>query len=99
MGYHDLLLAELKAGKVSEEGFKQLWDAECYGQAAFMTFLEKCLRTLEEIVKEGRQLEVYSTATHAMSILRTEPEFLDWCRQEFRDAYACFFDESRKRTT
>jgi hypothetical protein len=84
---------ELATGKVSSDALKQLWDAECYGTATPMQWLEKRLKILENFAVSGKAIEV-SAKSGPIKISNLE-DFHEWCQSSFPDAYACFYAKRR----
>jgi hypothetical protein len=82
---------ELASGKVSLEAFKALWEAECYGTATPMQWLEARLLILEHAAISGKSIKV--TTPSSSFVLEGKEQFYVWCKASFRDAYACFFEK------
>ncbi len=81
--------AEIGAGRVSAEAFRQLELAEGNGQASPMRWLDARLKHLEAVVRSGRTVEI--AAPGGAVRLATVAEFHAWCARTFPDAHAYFF--------
>ena len=77
---------QLRAGCVSRDGFRRLWDAECYGNVSTLGALTKWLSYLEQPLNDGKCIEVEGKGT-----LCNRPELIAWIKENFRDAYSCFY--------
>ena len=84
---------QLRQGLISQEGLKQLIDAEIYGTATPMQWLEKRLRAIQEVVASGRQVTVH--AQNQRVVLANQAEFEAWCARTLPDAYSCFIKEHK----
>ena len=82
---------ELAAGKVSTEAFKALCDAECYGTATPMHWLEARLLVLEQAANSGIPIQV--STQYSSQVLESKEQYYEWCKSSFKDAYACFFEK------
>lgn len=80
---------QLSEALVSHEALRQMVDAEIYGAATSMSWLQKRLTILYQVSASGRPVKVHSSA--GVEILATLSELDRWCEQTFRDAHACFF--------
>lgn len=83
-----VLDAELSKGLVSEEGLKELLEAELYGTATPMHWLEKRLRVIEGAIESGRQVVVHHQGKQTK--LASRAQYESWCAQMLPDAYSCF---------
>ncbi len=77
---------QLRAGQVSREGFRQLWDAECYGNAASLGALKKWLHELELALGDGRRIEIEGAKS-----ITSQQELVTWIAENFPSAHACFY--------
>jgi len=77
---------QLRAGCVSREGFRKLWDAECYGNVSSLGTLKTWLRELERPLHIGKRIEI-----EGERFISTRPELIVWIKERFPDAYSCFY--------
>ena len=82
------LCEQLRDGYVSRQGFRTLWDAECYGNAASLGALRKWLKELEVPLRAGKPIEVEGDR-----IIASQPELIAWIEEQFPDTYACFYKD------
>ena len=80
---------KLRAGNVCADSFKQLEDAEIYGTATPMQWLEKRLRLIAKVARSEHVIN-FDTGRESGEFQGIE-EFNNWCQKYFPDAYACFF--------
>ncbi|WP_157050524.1 hypothetical protein [Herbaspirillum rhizosphaerae] len=80
--------SEIANGYVSAASLKEFRDAEIYGTAAPMQWLEKRLRVLEKLITEGQSLKVYDGTTYM--VIQEKSEFYRWSENVFPDASRCF---------
>ncbi len=80
---------KLRMGNICETSFKQLEDAEIYGTAAPMQWLEKRLHLVAKVARSGRVIS-FDTGRTSGEFQGIE-EFNNWCKKYFPDAYSCFF--------
>jgi hypothetical protein len=80
---------QLRAGFVSREGFRRLWDAECYGNVSSLGALKSWLRDLERPLRAGKRIEI-----EGERLLSTRSELIAWVKEKFPEAYSCFYKDS-----
>ena len=80
---------ELRKGIVSPESFKQLMDAEIYGAATTLGWLETRLKILTDVINSG--YSVYYNTGRNNGQIKNMAMFNDWCNKYFPDVYTCFF--------
>jgi urease accessory protein UreE len=78
---------------MSRNTFQQLRDAEIYGTATPMQWLEKRLKVMEKTLKKGKEIGLETE--EGIQVLRSQSDFYIWCQENFPDAYACFFQIRR----
>ncbi len=78
---------QLRAGYVSRDGFRRLWDAECYGNGSSLGALGKWLSYLEQPLNDGKCIEIEGRRS-----LSTRPELMAWIKENFRDAYSLYYE-------
>jgi hypothetical protein len=81
---------ELKSGVISPEGFRKLLDAEVYGTATPMQWLEKRLLIIVETLKSDASI-YYNTGQETGKLDSIE-SFAKWCSKKLPDAYKCFIE-------
>jgi hypothetical protein len=84
---------ELCQGLVSAEGLRKLIDAEIYGTATPMQWLEKRLHLIESVIQSGRPVTV-DAGSQAITLGNWE-QYAAWCAKTLPDAYSCFVKERR----
>ncbi len=77
---------QLRAGYVSRDGLRRLWDAECYGNVSSLGALRTWLSYLEQPLNDGKCIEIEGGRS-----LSSRPELMEWIKENFRDAYSCFY--------
>ncbi len=82
------LSRQLRAGLVSREGFRQLWDAECYGNAASLGTLRNWLQELELPLRDGGQIEIEGGRS-----ITSRPGLVSWIAENFPSAHSCFYQD------
>ncbi|OYW76562.1 MAG: hypothetical protein B7Z37_08180 [Verrucomicrobia bacterium 12-59-8] len=83
---HHEMDEQLRAGHVSRDGLRRLWDAECYGNVSSLGALRKWLRYLEQPLNDGKCIEIEGGRS-----LSTRPELIAWIKENFRDAYFLYY--------
>lgn len=81
---------ELQSGVISPEGFKKLLDAEIYGTATPMQWLEKRLLIISSVLTSGSS--VYFNTGLETGKLDTQKSFAAWCKKHLPDSYKCFIE-------
>ena len=84
------LIQQLRSGYLCRDGFRMLWDAECYGNVSSLGALRTWLAELEATLRAGKHVEVEGDRR-----LSSEQDLLAWIEEKFPDTYACFFKERR----
>ena len=77
---------QLRAGYVSREGFRRLWDAESYGNVSSLGALKSWLHDLEIPLRAGKRIEI-----EGERFISTRYELIAWIREKFPEAYSCFY--------
>ena len=80
---------ELKRGTVTLDALEQLYEAEVYGTATPMRWLEKRLKILENLLDAGNTVVIEK----GNLTIQSTGEFHEWCKNNLPDAYECFFQE------
>ena len=81
---------ELLSGVISPKGFEKLLDAEIYGTASPMQWLESRLLTILTVLNSGSS--VYFNTGKETGKLESRESFSIWCKKHFPDAYSCFIE-------
>ena len=81
---------ELSSGVISPKGFEKLLDAEIYGTASPMQWLESRLLIIVTVLKSGAS--IYFNTGKETGKLESIEEFSIWCKKHFPDAYKCFVE-------
>lgn len=79
---------ELLSGAISPVIYKKLLEAEIYGTATPMQWLEKRLLVILSVINSGEMLS-FDIGNESGQI-QTLEGFKVWCKRHFPDAYSCF---------
>ncbi|WP_026972710.1 hypothetical protein [Aliagarivorans marinus] len=85
---------DLLSGVISQESYKKLLEAEVYGTATPMQWLEKRLLLILSAVNSGVVVS-FDTGIESGQI-ETSEEFSVWCEKYFPDAYHSFIAGKHK---
>lgn len=86
---------ELQSGRISVAGFKAMRDAEIYGTATPMQWLEKRLLMIDTVLSSGRSV-TFDTGSAQGQLCNAE-EFYSWCEQHLPVAFECFIRNKKDR--
>ena len=93
--FFDKYEREMRRGNLSPSTFRKLWDAECYGAASSMGYLQTELHRLKSLISSGGF--TVSIKPGHRQVIASQDQFYDWVATSFPDAYKCFFERSRSR--